>query len=462
MVSADFFALAYLGAAVLFILGIKGLSHPKTANRGNTLAMLGMALAIGITLLDGRISEYLWIFAAMALGAFIGIPLANKVKTTQLPQMVALFNGLVGLAAAAVAGGEFLRSETLNALTVTGQTEIALSALIGTLTFSGSVIAAGKLHGWVTSKPVTMPLGHWSTLVVLLATLGVAACFSVYGGEATLLVMIGLTFLLGLMLVLPIGGADMPVVVALFNAYSGWAGVATGFMLSNIVLVVGGSLVGASGLILTFIMCQAMNRSFLNVILGGFGAGDGEEVAGADLGDKTIQQAGVEDAAFMMGNARKVVLIPGYGMAVAQAQHALREVMDVLESQGLEVSFAIHPVAGRMPGHMNVLLAEADVPYENVVEMDTINPQFPQTDVVLVIGANDVVNPDAKNVQSSPLYGMPILEAYKAKTVYVVKRSMRSGYSGVENALFYQDNTYMIFGDAKDVCEKLSGALKDA
>lgn len=459
---ADLFTLLYLAAAVLFVLGIHGLRHPSTAFRGNTLAMGGMALAILTTLCHPDVMQYGWILAGVVLGAAIGLPLAYRVKTTQLPQLVALFNGFVGLAAAAVAIGTFLFEHSMALLSISSRVEIALSLLVGLLTFGGSVIAAGKLHGVVTSRSVFLPGKHIWTLLFIGLLLASATGFVVLDDWRLLLLTGIFALILGLALVFPIGGADMPVVVALFNAYSGWAAVATGFMLGNILLVLGGALVGASGTILTAVMCQAMNRSFLNVLLGGFGAGDGAEVAAptADGTEKVIQQAGAEDAAFVLNNARRVVIVPGYGMAVAQAQHALKDLMQILESHGVEVIFAIHPVAGRMPGHMNVLLAEADVPYDNVQEMERVNPTFPQTDAVIVVGANDVVNPDAQNIPGSPLYGMPVLEVWKAGTVFVIKRSLRSGYAGVDNSLFTLENTRMVLGDARDVTEAMASALK--
>ncbi len=458
----DLFTLLYLFSAVLFILGIHGLRHPATAVRGNSLAMLGMAVAVATTLFQPQVMQFGWIFAGIFMGAAIGLPLAYRVKTTQLPQLVALFNGFVGLAAACVAVATFMFEHSMGLLSMGSRAEIVLSLAIGLLTFGGSVIAAGKLHGLVTSRSIFLPGKHVWTLAVIALLLACAVGFVAWHDWRLLLLTALFALLLGLALVLPIGGADMPVVVALFNAYSGWAAVATGFMLGNIVLVLGGALVGASGTILTAVMCKAMNRSFFNVLLGGFGAGDGEDVRtpAADGAEKVIQQAGAEDAAFVLNNARRVVIVPGYGMAVAQAQHALKDVMQILQGRGVEVVFAIHPVAGRMPGHMNVLLAEADVPYDNILEMERVNPTFPQTDAVIVVGANDVVNPDAQRVAGSPLFGMPVLEVWKAGTVFVIKRSLRSGYAGVENSLFTMENTRMVLGDARDVCEQLGSALK--
>lgn len=455
--SPNALTLIYFAAALLFIEGIKGLASPRTARRGNTLAMLGMGLAIAITLALPAVHNKLIIFSALAGGAIIGIPLAARIKMTALPQLVALFNGFVGLAAALVACSLWFSE---SAGTTRQLIEISASVFAGMLTFTGSVIAFGKLGGYITGKPILFPLRHILNLILFVVIL---VCAGLFVGEINavyLWVMLVLSAVIGITLVLPIGGADMPVVVALLNSYSGWAAVATGFMLNNILLVITGALVGASGAILSYIMCKAMNRSFINVLMGGFGSAGGASSTRSDLAGKTVKEAAIADAAFMLENATNVIIVPGYGMAVAQAQHALKTLMDELEAKGVNVRFAIHPVAGRMPGHMNVLLAEADVPYENTLAMDDINPDFPQADVVLVVGANDVVNPDAQTIPGSPLYGMPILEAYKAKLVYVVKRSMNKGYAGVENALFYQDNTSMLFGDAKAVAERLLAGVQ--
>jgi NAD(P) transhydrogenase subunit beta len=457
--SPDIFALTYLLSAVLFILGLKGLSHPSTARRGNVLAMIGMAVAIGITLLHPAVFDYTWILLGMAVGAAIGIPVALKISMTALPQLVALFHSFVGLAATLVAGGMFIEEQALGLLTNLAMVEMFMGAWIGAITFTGSIIAFGKLQGLISGRPLVFKGQHLLNLALFIAMVGFGIHFILYASLESFIILCLLASLLGVLLIVPIGGADMPVIVSMLNSYSGWAAAATGFMLENLLLVIAGALVGSSGAILSYIMCRAMNRSFFSVILGGFG-GEQDTTPGATTGDKTVQEAGAEDAAYMMANAQRVVIIPGYGMAVAQAQHALREVMDLLEAQGVEAIFAIHPVAGRMPGHMNVLLAEADVPYDHVQEMDEVNHTFPNTDVVLVVGANDVVNPDAQTTPGSPLYGMPILEAYKARLVYVVKRSMRTGYSGVDNALFYRDNAQLVFGDAKDVCEKIATALK--
>lgn len=453
--NADMFALLYLACGVLFILGLKGLSHPRSARRGNGLAMTGMGLAIVTTLLHPSVTDYTWVLAGLVAGAVVGVPLALKIKMTSMPQLVAVLNSFGGLAAALIGVGMHF---ALGGQQMGDRIEVFMGTWIGLLTFSGSIVAFSKLQGLVKSGAVTFPLQHLFNLCVGVAMVLTGVLYIQHGDVNMLYAFCGIAFVLGILIIIPIGGADMPVVVSLLNSYSGWAAVATGFTLENTLLIITGSVVGASGAILTYVMCKAMNRSFFNVLLGGFGADESAAPVAASGG--SIKQASADDAAFMMDNAGSVVIVPGYGMAVAQAQHALREVMDILEEKNVKARFAIHPVAGRMPGHMNVLLAEADVPYENVAEMDNINADFSTTDVVLVVGANDVVNPDAKNVKSSPLYGMPILEAYKAKTVYVIKRSMNAGYAGVDNALFTMDNTSMIFGDAKDVAERLAAALK--
>jgi len=449
----NLFALIFLVAALCMIFGVRGLRHPKSARRGNQFSMLGMALAIAATLALPQVTHYAAIAAALLLGAAIGLPMALKVKTTGLPQLVALFNSFVGLAAVLLA--------FVSAQTGQGNTPEQLAgSLIGAVTFTGSVLAYAKLQGLLASKPRMLPYHHIANILILFAAAYCGAQFILTGNILFLLAATAFISLFGITLVLAIGGADMPVVISTLNCYSGFAAAATGFMLQNILLVIAGALVGASGLILTLIMCQAMNRSFLNVILGGFGETGAPTNNTTENQNQTAIQASATDAAFMLQNSRNVIVVPGYGMAVAQAQHALKEVYNLLSQDGINITFAIHPVAGRMPGHMNVLLAEADVPYDSVIELETANTQFSQTDVVLVIGANDVVNPDAINKAGSPLYGMPILEAYKAKQVYVVKRSLKSGYAGVENSLFFADNTSMIFGDAKAICEEISQALK--
>ncbi|MCF1183632.1 NAD(P)(+) transhydrogenase (Re/Si-specific) subunit beta [Marichromatium gracile] len=455
-------ALAYLAAAVLFILGLKGLTHPATARRGNLYAMLGMVIAIAATLLGAQVQSYGFIIAGIAIGAVIGAVVAVRIQMTAMPQLVAALHSFVGMAAVLVGIGTFLERSASGGLDALLMSEISAGVVIGAITFTGSVIAFGKLQGLIGGAPVRFAGQHLLNALIALATVALAVHFALTGSLLSLVLMTLLALLLGLTLIIPIGGADMPVIISMLNSYSGWAAAATGFTLHNNLLIIVGALVGCSGAILSYIMCRAMNRSILNVVFGGFGSsgGGGGESAGAQAAERGVKSAAVEDAVYWMEDAARVIVVPGYGMAVAQAQHALKELMQQLEGRGVEVRFAIHPVAGRMPGHMNVLLAEADIPYENVQEMDEINPDFPSTDVVLVVGANDVVNPAAREDASSPIYGMPILEAGRARQVYFLKRSMRPGYSGVDNLLFYQDNTSLIFGDAKDTIEAINAALK--
>ncbi len=476
--------LSYLIAAALFIFGLKRLQSPKTARGGNLIAALGMLLAVVATLFLHRIITPIEMLAGLVLGSAIGAVLALRVPMTAMPEMVAAFNGFGGLASALVAIAEVARylipkTTGLAALLplpveqppfdVQLAITVVLSVLIGMVTFSGSFVAFGKLGGYITGNPVLFPGLRLLTLLVALGTL-VSMGFVIAGAETFPLIadpvtggivaLAGLALVLGVLLVIPIGGADMPVVVSLLNSYSGLAAAATGFVLDNTALIVSGALVGASGLILTRIMCEAMNRSLLNVLLGGFGGEAGEGSAVATAEGKTVQEATVEDAAILLAYANKVIIAPGYGMAVAQAQHQVRELADLLQERGVEVKYAIHPVAGRMPGHMNVLLAEANVPYDQLYEMDEINDEFESADVALVIGANDVVNPAARYDKSSPIYGMPILNVDRAKTVLVLKRSMRPGYSGIENELFYLPNTRMLFGDARESLTKLISEIK--
>ncbi|KXX65360.1 NAD(P)(+) transhydrogenase (Re/Si-specific) subunit beta [Marichromatium gracile] len=455
-------ALAYLAAAVLFILGLKGLTHPATARRGNLYAMLGMVIAIAATLLGAQVQSYGFIIAGIAIGAVIGAVVAVRIQMTAMPQLVAALHSFVGMAAVLVGIGTFLERSASGGLDALLMSEISAGVVIGAITFTGSVIAFGKLQGLIGGAPVRFAGQHLLNALIALATVALAVHFALTGSLLSLLLMTLLALLLGLTLIIPIGGADMPVIISMLNSYSGWAAAATGFTLHNNLLIIVGALVGCSGAILSYIMCRAMNRSILNVVFGGFGSsgGGGGESAGAQAAERGVKSAAVEDAVYWMEDAARVIVVPGYGMAVAQAQHALKELMQQLEGRGVEVRFAIHPVAGRMPGHMNVLLAEADIPYDHVQEMDEINPDFPSTDVVLVVGANDVVNPAAREDASSPIYGMPILEAGRARQVYFLKRSMRPGYSGVDNLLFYQDNTSLIFGDAKDTIEAINAALK--
>ncbi len=457
----DLLALVYLAAAVLFILGLKGLTHPASARRGSSYAMAGMALAIVATLLNPAVKSYGFIIAGLIAGAAIGTAIALKIKMAAMPQLVAALHSFVGLAAVLVAVGTYLPRGQKGALGAVLLGELFAGAFIGAITFTGSLVAFGKLQALISGKPLRFKGQHRLNLVLALVMIGCGAQFVQHDQLWILLAAIFIALALGVLLIVPIGGADMPVVVSILNSYSGWAAAATGFTLSNHLLIITGAFVGFSGAILSYIMSRAMNRSIVSIMLGGFGGGKADDPgAAAAAADKGIKTAAVEDAVFLMANASKVIIVPGYGMAVAQAQHALKELMDILEGKGVGVKFAIHPVAGRMPGHMNVLLAEADVPYENVSEMDEINPEFSTTDVVLVVGANDVTNPAAKKDKSSPIYGMPILDVYKAKHVFFVKRSMKPGYSGVDNLLFYQDNCSLVFGDAKDLAEKMAVELK--
>ncbi len=452
--SPDVFALVYLVATVFFILGLKGLSSPRTALKGNRNAMIGMLLAVLATLVHPDVQDYTWILAGLGLGAVVGIAVALRIQMTAMPQLVAALHSFVGLAAVFIAAGTFYgHSASGQEMDTAILIEIAAGSFIGAITFTGSLVAFGKLQELLSSNPLVFKGQHWLNLLLGVAMLGFAAQFAITLDPLPFWIMTGIALLLGFLLVLPIGGADMPVVVSMLNSYSGWAAAATGFTLNNHLLITTGALVGSSGAILSYIMCKAMNRSIVSVILGGFG---GEASAQAAAGPaKGIKSASVEDAAFMLENSGKVIIVPGYGMAVAQAQHAMKELVHTLGKKGVEVKFAIHPVAGRMPGHMNVLLAESDIPYDIVFEMEDINSDFSGCDVALVVGANDVVNPAAKTDKSSPLYGMPILDAYKAKQVFVIKRSMKAGYAGVDNALFYHDNCSLVFGDAKAVCENL-------
>jgi NAD(P) transhydrogenase subunit beta len=461
-ISANLQAIAYLVSAVLFIFALKGLTHPASARRGNVYGMVGMVIAIVATLLGSEVRNYGFIAAGVGAGAVIGAFVALRIQMTAMPQLVAALHSFVGLAAVLVAIGTFLNHQAGGAVDALLMTELSAGVIIGAITCTGSVIAFGKLQGLISGKPVVFKGQHALNALIGLVTIALGAHFAMTGSAVSLALVTVLAFVLGVTLIIPIGGADMPVIISMLNSYSGWAAAATGFTLDNKLLIIVGALVGFSGAILSFIMCKAMNRSILNVVFGGFGTegGGGDASAAAQAAQKGVKSASVEDAVYWMEDAGRIIVVPGYGMAVAQAQHALKELMELLEARGVEVKFAIHPVAGRMPGHMNVLLAEADIPYDRVLEMDEINPEFATTDVALVIGANDVVNPAAKTDPSSPIYGMPILEAAKARQVYFVKRSMRPGYSGVDNLLFYQDNCSLIFGDAKDVCEGLAAALK--
>lgn len=454
-------AIAYLVSAILFILALKGLTHPASARRGNFMAMAGMAIAIGATLLGAEVQSYGFIIAGVVAGGLIGGVLAARIQMTAMPQLVAALHSFVGMAAVLVAIGTFLNKQAAGALNPVLMGELSAGIIIGAITFTGSVIAFGKLQGIISGKPVKFKGQHALNAVIGIVTIALGVHFAMTGSVWSLALMTLLAFVIGVTLIIPIGGADMPVIVSMLNSYSGWAAAATGFTLGNNLLIIVGALVGFSGAILSYIMCKAMNRSIINVVFGGFGgdAGGGESAA-ASAHEKGVKSASVDDAVYWMEDANRVIIVPGYGMAVAQAQHALKELMELLEAKDVEVRFGVHPVAGRMPGHMNVLLAEADIPYDRVQEMDEINSDFASTDVVLVVGANDVVNPAAKSDSSSPIYGMPILEAGKARNVYFLKRSMRPGYSGVDNLLFYQDNCSLVFGDAKETIEGMVTALK--
>lgn len=454
--------LLYLISAALFILGLKGLTAPASARRGNYLAMAGMVLAITATLLNPAVTSYGFILAGIIVGGSIGSIIALKIKMTAMPQLVAALHSFVGLAAVLVAVGTFFNRAELGSLTTVLKWEIFAGILIGAITFTGSLVAFGKLQTILSPRALAFKGRHLLNIALLIGMIGFGTDFVVNDSIFSMMMMTACALALGLMLVLAIGGADMPVVVSMLNSYSGWAAAATGFTLQNHLLIITGALVGFSGAILSYIMSKAMNRSIINVIFGGFGNKAGSEVDLGMTGDKTVNPAAIEDAVFMMENASNVIIVPGYGMAVAQAQLALSGLLESLAEKDVNVSFAIHPVAGRMPGHMNVLLAEADVPYETVIEMDEINPRFSGTDVVLIVGANDVTNPAAKTDEDSPIYGMPILDVNKAKHIFVIKRSMKPGYAGVDNELYYNDNCSMIFGDAKDVCEGLVAQLKAA
>ena len=464
--SANFSALVYLVSAVCFIMALRGLSSASTSRSGNLFGVFGMAIAVLTTLLTPSVSRYGLILIAVAIGGAIGTLIAKKIKMTALPQLVAAFHSLVGLAAVLVAASALYSPETFFIGTVTNIKpsslfEMSLGAAIGAITFSGSLVAFGKLQGLVSGKPLVFAHQHHFNALLAVTLLALIVLFITTESHFIFWFLTGLSFALGVLLILPIGGADMPVVISMLNSYSGWAAAGIGFTLANNLLIITGALVGASGAILSYIMCKGMNRSIFNVILGGFGTDPSSASAAADQSDRPIKASNGEDAAYIMANARSVIIVPGYGMAVAQAQHALREMCDTLKKKGVKIRYAIHPVAGRMPGHMNVLLAEANVPYDEVQELDEINNDFSSADVAFVIGANDITNPAAKTDTSSPIYGMPILEVEKAQTVLFVKRSLASGYAGVDNELFYRDNTLMVLGDAKKVCEEVVKALKE-
>jgi len=463
--------LAYLVSGVLFILALRGLSSPESSRKGNMFGMVGMLIAVVTTLVTHGLANIPEILAALAIGGGIGYVLAQRIAMTQMPQLVAGFHSLVGMAAVLVGAAAFLNPQAFGIVDAAGdilavsRVEMGLGIAIGAITFSGSVIAFLKLNGNMSGAPILLPARHVINIGTLIAIVALVAMFAhspaAAQGDGTLLwLLMALSFLIGFLLIIPIGGADMPVVVSMLNSYSGWAAAAMGFTLHNSAMIITGALVGSSGAILSYIMCKAMNRSFISVIAGGFGADSGAAAASGPKVDRPYKRGSADDAAFIMKNAEKVIIVPGYGMAVAQAQHVLREMGDLLKKEGVEVKYAIHPVAGRMPGHMNVLLAEANVPYDEVFELEDINTDFGQADVAYVIGANDVTNPAAKTDKTSPIYGMPVLDVEKAKTVLFIKRSMGgAGYAGVENELFFRDNTMMLLADAKKMTEEIVKAL---
>jgi NAD(P) transhydrogenase subunit beta len=467
--TASLATISYIGATILFILSLGGLSHPESARRGNLFGIIGMAVAVLATVFGPRVTPagIPWIVGALVVGGVIGLVAAKKVQMTQMPELVALMHSLVGLAACLVGFASYVDTSIAyqGAEKAIHEMEIYVGILIGAVTFSGSIVAFGKLSGKIGGKPLLLPARHWLNLLGLLLVIGFGRAFlqadSIPAGMVPLLLMTVIALLFGIHMVMAIGGADMPVVVSMLNSYSGWAAAATGFMLANDLLIVVGALVGSSGAILSYIMCRAMNRNFISVIAGGFGTGGGPAApTGGAQPAGEVTAIGAVETAELLREARSVIIVPGYGMAVAQAQHTVYEITRLLREKGVNVRFGIHPVAGRMPGHMNVLLAEAKVPYDIVLEMDEINQDFPDTDVSMVIGANDIVNPAAQDDPSSPIAGMPVLEVWKARTSIVMKRSMASGYAGVDNPLFYKDNNRMLFGDAKKMLDEVLSALK--
>ncbi|WP_395701058.1 Re/Si-specific NAD(P)(+) transhydrogenase subunit beta [Aquabacterium sp.] len=469
--TASLATVAYIGATILFILSLGGLSNPETARRGNLFGMIGMTIAVLATVLGPRVTPagIPWIIGALAVGGAVGVIAAKKVQMTQMPELVALMHSLVGLAACLVGFASYVDTSVQfsGAEKAIHEVEIYVGILIGAVTFSGSIIAFGKLSGRIGGKPLLLPARHWLNLTGLLVVIWFGRAFlnahDMQDGMTPLIVMTVIALLFGVHMVMAIGGADMPVVVSMLNSYSGWAAAATGFMLSNDLLIVVGALVGSSGAILSYIMCRAMNRNFISVIAGGFGGGAPAPAAGGGAAAEPqgeVTPVSAVETAEMLREAKNVIIVPGYGMAVAQAQHTVFEITKLLREKGVNVRFGIHPVAGRMPGHMNVLLAEAKVPYDIVMEMDEINEDFPDTDVSMVIGANDIVNPAAQDDPGSPIAGMPVLEVWKAKTSIVMKRSMASGYAGVDNPLFYKDNNRMLFGDAKKMLDEVLAALR--
>ena len=459
-----FTGFAYLAAAVCFIMALRGLSSPDSARRGTALGVLGMFIAVATTLTDPTVLSFELIIAGILIGGLIGTILALKIDMTALPQLVAAFHSLVGLAAVFVAVAAFFAPEAygigvFGKIQMASLVEMSLGAAIGAITFSGSLIAFGKLQGILGGSPLVFKGQHGLNALLGITLIALVVWLVQTNSETAFWLVVGLSMVLGFTIILPIGGADMPVVVSMLNSYSGWAACGIGFTLSNTALIVTGALVGSSGAILSYIMCKGMNRSIFNVLLGGFGGVVAGPATTGGSAERTVKSGSGDDAAFIMKNASKVIIVPGYGMAVAQAQHALREMSDLLKAEGVDVAYAIHPVAGRMPGHMNVLLAEANVPYDEVFELEEINTEFSTADVAFVIGANDVTNPSAKTDPNSAIYGMPILEVENAGTVLFIKRSMASGYAGVDNELFFRDNTMMLFADAKAMTESIVRAL---
>ncbi len=462
--SANLTGLAYLIAAICFIMALRGLSSPDTARRANVIGIAGMVIAIATTLASPGVLSYGTILVGVVIGGAIGTVVALKIQMTALPQLVAAFHSLVGLAAvfgatAALYAPEAYGIGAVGSIKTVSLIEMGIGTVIGAITFTGSLVAFAKLQGLVSGAPLTFRFQHPLNGLIGLLIIGLIGCFGYTESYQVYWLMVALSFAIGFLIIVPIGGADMPVVISMLNSYSGWAACGIGFTLSNTLLIITGALVGSSGAILSYIMCKGMNRSFISVIMGGFGGEEDATAAAARTGDRAVHAGSAEDAGFIMKNASKVIIVPGYGMAVAQAQHALREMADLLKAAGVEVAYAIHPVAGRMPGHMNVLLAEANVPYDEVFELEEINHEFATADVAYVIGANDVTNPAAKTDPASPIYGMPVLDVEKAKAVLFVKRSMAAGYAGVDNELFFRDNTMMLFGDAKKMTEEILRSL---
>ncbi len=461
--SENLTAISYLISAIFFILALKGLSHPESARNGNVMGIIGMIIAILTTAFNPNVLSYEMIILGILIGGSIGTYIALRIEMTALPQLVAAFHSLVGLAAVFVATSAFYSPNSygivdqFNQIYPSSLIEMSIGVAIGAITFTGSIIAFLKLQGLVSGAPTTFFGQHFLNLAIFITLVTLTIIFTINSSTDIFWMIVGFSLLLGILLIIPIGGADMPVVVSMLNSYSGWAAAGIGFTLSNHLLIIVGSLVGASGAILSYIMCKGMNRSFISVILGGFGVEEGSSINKNE--GKTVKTGSPEDAAFIMSNANSVIIVPGYGMAVAQAQHALREMCDILKKNGVTIKYAIHPVAGRMPGHMNVLLAEANVPYDEVFELDEINSEFSNADAAFVIGANDITNPAAKTDKASPIFGMPILDVENAGTVLFIKRSMASGYAGVDNELFFRDNTMMLFSDAKKMVENIVKSL---